>query len=621
MSPSRRGKPLLAAPRSSLYHARVSRVEIVTPDKDAAGSGNATTATRWARRLRELGHRVHVSTRYDGRVCDVMLALHARKSAAAIRRYRKLFPRRPLIVALTGTDVYRDLARSESARLALEMATRIVVLQKLALRELAPRLRRRAVVIEQSEVAPSARERAARRKVTATTTAAGATASATAASGVTTAATASARSTSAPKGRFEIAVLANLRHVKDPLRTALAARRLPKTSRIHVSHAGSALSAAYERRAARESRANPRYTWLGPLSRRRARALLLRSQALVLSSRLEGGANVVSEAIVCGVPVLTSRIPGSVGLLGQRYPGYFEVGDTAGLTYLLERFENERRFARRLRQQVRTLAPRFTPARERSAWKKLLAGLSLGFALFASSASAQVNIETLRQRDADRTIATTIDVRLEHRTGNVEHSKLDIDVRSDLHTQQTHSFALVRGGLGLLGGDRFTNEGLAHLRFMYGTRKWVPEVFVQGDYDKARKLDARVLGGTGLRLELYASTTRVVAWGSSWMLEYESYDLDETATHATSTTVQRWSNYIVVRRNLGSAVALSWIAYAQPRFDAFSDLRVLVDASLGVGITARLAMTTTFHLRYDSKPPDDIEDLDTSLATGLQIAF
>ena len=149
----------------------------------------------------------------------------------------------------------------------------------------------------------------------------------------------------------------------------------------------------------------------------------------------------------------------------------------------------------------------------------------------------------------------------------------------------------------------------------------MPEAFVQGDYDKSRKLDARVLGGAGLRLQLYASEKRVVAWGSSWMLEYESYDLNETAKHATSTTVHRWSNYIVVRRSFGSAVAFSWIAYAQPQFDAFSDLRVLVDASLGVGITSRLAMTTTFHLRYDSKPPDDIEDLDTSLATGLQITF
>ena len=99
------------------------------------------------------------------------------------------------------------------------------------------------------------------------------------------------------------------------------------------------------------------------------------ARALVLSSRLEGGANVVSEAVVRGVPVLASRIPGSVGLLGARYPGYFAVGDTRGLARLLHRFETEARFRTRLRRDVQRLARRFTPARERTAWRTLLASL------------------------------------------------------------------------------------------------------------------------------------------------------------------------------------------------------------------------------------------------------
>ena len=59
---------------------------------------------------------------------------------------------------------------------------------------------------------------------------------------------------------------------------------------------------------------------------------------------MEGGANVVSEALAAGVPVLCSRISGSIGLLGEDYSGYFEVGDTAGLTELMLKCEQDKSF-------------------------------------------------------------------------------------------------------------------------------------------------------------------------------------------------------------------------------------------------------------------------------------
>lgn len=338
------------------YHACVPSVRIITPHVKAEGSGNATTAQRWARRLRELNYRVSVATRYHGESCDMLVALHARKSASSIQHFHRLYPQRPLIVALTGTDVYSDLRHSARARESVRLATRLVVLQRLALDELEHAHKRKAAVIEQSVPALSAVERAARQRARA--------------------AGSSARVGRGSNARMiVIVVLANLRRVKDPLRAAMAVRRLPQGSRIHVLHAGTALTSGYRRRAQRESRLNARYTWVGPLSAARARRLLLRSHALVLSSRLEGGANVISEAIVFGVPVFASDIPGSVGLLGRRYPAYFEVGDTAGLAALLTRFESEPRFAAQLRRHVGALAPRFTPARERAAWRRLLRDL------------------------------------------------------------------------------------------------------------------------------------------------------------------------------------------------------------------------------------------------------
>ena len=96
---------------------------------------------------------------------------------------------------------------------------------------------------------------------------------------------------------------------------------------------------------------------------------------MVISSLSEGGANVISEAVVAGVPVLASRIDGNVGLLGADYPGYFPVGNTEALTRLMRKLEHEPQFVASLRKALAGRAPLFRPAREMAAWRRLLAGL------------------------------------------------------------------------------------------------------------------------------------------------------------------------------------------------------------------------------------------------------
>jgi putative glycosyltransferase (TIGR04348 family) len=300
--------------------------------------GNRVTAVRWARFLKELGHRLTIGQEYDGATCDLLVALHARRSFAAADAFRRRYPERPLVVALTGTDLYRDIHTSRRAGRALELADRLVALQPRALDELPRRLRGKLRVIWQS-AEPVPRP--------------------------------------APRSRttFEVSVLGHLRHEKDPLRTALALRLLPDSLPIRVTHAGQALSRSMEEGARRAMGRDPRYRWVGELPRWQARRLLARSHLLVLSSRMEGGANVVSEALVDGVPVLASRIPGSVGMLGARYPGFFPLGDTEALARLLRRAATEPAFYRRLSDWCTKLASRFEPDHEREAWRNLLAEL------------------------------------------------------------------------------------------------------------------------------------------------------------------------------------------------------------------------------------------------------
>jgi len=171
---------------------------------------------------------------------------------------------------------------------------------------------------------------------------------------------------------FEVAVIGHLREVKDPFRAAEAARLLPATSRLQVTHVGAADAPEWTAKAIAEMETNPRYVWRGEVSGTQVWRLLGRVQAMVLSSLSEGGANVISEAAVARVPVLASDIDGSVGLLGRDYPGYFPVGDTAALASLLHRIETDQKFLARLRRAIAARGGLFTRKREIAAWKSLL---------------------------------------------------------------------------------------------------------------------------------------------------------------------------------------------------------------------------------------------------------
>lgn len=339
---------------------------IVTPAPPGSRNGNRVTAERWAQQLGTLGHRVRVREQFDDREADLLVALHARKSYGSIARFRRKRAGKPIILALTGTDLYRDIRTSRRAQQSLEWADRLVVLQPLALKELPRGFRRKTRVIYQSVKSFNA-SRAANagpwggRRGTSK------------AQGSRTGATRNQQNQ--PKF-FDVCVIGHLRPVKDPFRCAMASRRLPPTSRIRVLHLGEALSDSMRRRAMREQSNNPRYRWLGALPPDEARRTLARCSLMVLSSIMEGGANVIGEAVTLGVPVVSTRIPGAVGLLGKGYPGYFPVGNNMSLAKLLERAESSPQFLDQLRRGCRNRRGLFEPLAEKKRWKELIRELN-----------------------------------------------------------------------------------------------------------------------------------------------------------------------------------------------------------------------------------------------------
>ncbi|MDP4021341.1 selenoneine biosynthesis selenosugar synthase SenB [Methylobacterium sp. NEAU 140] len=315
------------------------RITIRTPVAATRRTGNRATATRWAGFLAELGHAVAVNPGPEVPPPDLMIALHAWRSAAHAARFRAEHPDRPLVVALTGTDLYHYLAAEPGPTLrSLDLADRLIGLHDRVADALPERHRDKLRIVHQS-----ARGRAER---------------------------------AAPlEGAFETLVVGHLRPEKDPFRAALAARRLPPASRIRIVHLGAAHAPDWQAAARAEMAENPRYAWLGDLPPARVRRLMARARLMVLSSHMEGGANVISEALVSGLPVIASRIAGSVGLLGEAYPGFYPVSDTAALAALLLRAEAEPAFLADLARHGAARAPLFRPERERAALGRLVAEL------------------------------------------------------------------------------------------------------------------------------------------------------------------------------------------------------------------------------------------------------
>jgi putative glycosyltransferase (TIGR04348 family) len=314
------------------------RVTIVSPALAESNNGNWHTASRWQRFLAPVATTSVAGEWRDGDEADLLIALHARRSADSVARWREHRPDAPLVLVLTGTDLYRDLDHDPCARHSVECASRIVVLQEAGLLRLDARARTKAIVIVQSAQALKA-----------------------------------AHTPDAP----DFVVVGHLRDEKDPETLMRAARLLARDGRASpkIAHIGDALDRALADAARATMLDCPSYRWLGPLSHTAARRAIASARALVHPSRIEGGANVVIEAVRSGVPVLASAIDGNVGLLGADYDGYFAVGDAAALAALMRRFLADEAFALHLAAQCDGREPLFRPAAERNAVRALVLDL------------------------------------------------------------------------------------------------------------------------------------------------------------------------------------------------------------------------------------------------------
>jgi len=292
------------------------------------------TALRWQGFLEELGYSVEVTESWSGEDAGVLIALHAFRSHQSIVQFKKRYPSRPIVLILTGTDLYRDMQNHSEVLQSMEMADQLIVLQSSALDSIPPSFRYKAQVIYQSVeidlTDPIAKE------------------------------------------DFLVSVIGHLREEKDPFCVARSLPLLPSDSKINVKHLGQAMNSQMEDLARNFNATLDRYQWIGEVSHTDALRILSQSRLMVISSLMEGGAHVVSEAIALGIPVIASDIPGNRGLLGEDYPAYYPKGDERALANLLYRSETIPSFYASLLKHIGLQKELIKPAREKQSIQEMV---------------------------------------------------------------------------------------------------------------------------------------------------------------------------------------------------------------------------------------------------------
>lgn len=249
--------------------------------------------------------------------------------------------------------------------------------------------------------------------------------------------------------------------------------------------------------------------------------------------------------------------------------------------------------------------------------------MALAVCLAPVALSAQVNVEALRPDDPPIGRSGSLGGDVSIRTGNVDFIAFDARARLyDVTATQTR-LIVGNGGLGFVDRSRFASSGLVHYRRTYTAVSglYEPEWYGQMNYDRAQELTFRLVGGAGARTSFASGGWGQFGAGSALMLEYERLSLPDTAVHEDQTLELRWSSFLTLRIVPTSNLVITSTTYMQPAVEAFGDYRALENLRMSAAVSETLALTVSFDLRYDSRPPDTIDGLDVSLRTGVTYTY
>ena len=252
-------------------------------------------------------------------------------------------------------------------------------------------------------------------------------------------------------------------------------------------------------------------------------------------------------------------------------------------------------------------------------------GLTCLFFLVVS-ASAQVNIETLRRLDSKPGWYNDITLSLTYQSGNTDLLRFKSSLRSDYWFDKYHTFGIATLQQGEQGGKLYTDKGFIHLR---GARSIVEhlgaEMFLQKQFNESILLRDRNLAGGGMRISGLKqradkkNTGLNLYFGIGAMWENET--INDKGRGEIETSIIRSTNYISAAWRIDKRFTIVITGYYQPYTQNFSDFRILSESRFEFHVTKKVSISTRLNLRYDSEPPTGLEAHDLEIVNGLSYKF
>ena len=313
---------------------------ILYPDNKNVITGNLCSALQYQKILQGLGYSVDVDFKYTGQRAEVLIAINAAKKNSEIIEFKARNSNAKIVSVLSGTDIYPEPL--EKTIESMKLSNALVALQPDGLLKVPECHRGKTFLIYQSVE--------------------------------------SIINVSSPMehiSEFRVTLIANIRSVKDPLVAPNACKLLSISSKIKIIHIGYCLERNLGVILSKESESNERYNWIGGLNELDTRETLSQSDVLLITSIDEGAGRVVGEAIELGVPIISTRNSGVLGLLGDNYEGYYPVSDSNLLSKMLMRAESDPNFLQSLYEQCQSKAHLFSPEVEKQSWSQLISKISV----------------------------------------------------------------------------------------------------------------------------------------------------------------------------------------------------------------------------------------------------
>lgn len=214
-----------------------------------------------------------------------------------------------------------------------------------------------------------------------------------------------------------------------------------------------------------------------------------------------------------------------------------------------------------------------------------------------------VNIEEQRITGTSDSVRWYGYLRASAAFARVKQQSLQLQGQSKVQFKRNPHLALLLLNINLLraGGDDFTRQAFAHLRYNYKLNDaWTWEAFAQLQTSPLQQLLLRGLAGAGPRWRLFKSGDgrQRIYLGSAWLWEENRF-----AEPFTRQAWHRSSNYVSVTFRVGKQNTLVGTTYWQPVWGLIRNYRLSTDWLLNVALTRKLSFTLDFSYSVDNNLP------------------